>query len=434
MGHNTVRGNYEKLVKRLNKFPQGVPPSETLYEILRLLFSEDEAKLVALLPIKPFTIKTAAKAWKKDVEETSVILNELASRALLVDVERDGNQTFSLPPPMAGFFEFSMMRIGGKIDQKVLGELFYQYMNVEDEFVTELMTLPTPIGRAFINEESIEDKTIHVLDYERATEVIKTASHIGIGTCYCRHKKEHVNQNCDAPMEICMTFNQTAASLIKYGYARQVEVDECMDLLEVAKKHNLVQFGDNVQNEVAFICNCCSCCCEALIGARKVGPSQAINSSNFICNIITENCVGCSKCMEVCPVEAIKMVSTNSPKRKEKVAVLEEENCIGCGVCERVCSVDAITMEEREQRVFTPVNMAHRVVLEAIETNKLQNLIFDNQAHFSHRALASILGAILKLPPAKQILASKQVKSKYILKLIENNKQKIVNTHILKDR
>jgi len=270
MGHNTSKTGYDKLVKRLNKFPQGVPPSETLYEILKLLFSEEEAKLVSLLPIKPFTTKTAAKAWGKTEEETHVVLQELASRALLVDVEKDGNQTYSLPPPMAGFFEFSMMRIGGNFDQHLLGELFYQYMNVEDEFVTALMSLPTPIGRAFVNEETIEEHMIHVLDYERATEVIKTASDIGIGTCYCRHKMEHVGKACDAPMEICMTFNATATSLIKHGYARKIEVDECMDLLELAKKHNLVQFGDNVQNEVAFICNCCSCCCEALVAARKV--------------------------------------------------------------------------------------------------------------------------------------------------------------------
>ncbi|MDP2425956.1 MAG: 4Fe-4S binding protein [bacterium] len=433
MGHNTAKTGYELLVKRLNKFPQGVPPSDTLYEILRLLFSEEEAKLVSLLPIKPFTTKTAAKAWGKTEEEARVVLEELASRALLVDTEQDGNQTFSLPPPMAGFFEFSMMRIGGNFDQHLLGELFYQYMNVEDEFVTALMSLKTPIGRAFVDEDSIEEHMIHVLDYEKATEVIKTASHIGIGVCYCRHKKEHVNEACDAPMEICMTFNETASSLIKHGYARQVDVNECLDLLEVAKQHNLVQFGDNVQKKVAFICNCCSCCCEALVAARKVGPSLAINSSGFICNIIEENCVGCQKCMEVCPVEAISMISKNTTNKKQKIAKLQSENCIGCGVCARVCKFDAIEMNPRQQKVFTPVDMAHRVVLEAIETGKLQNLIFDNQAHFRHRALAAILGVILKLPPIKQIMASEQVKSKYLVKLIENNNRKIVNSHINKD-
>jgi hypothetical protein len=54
----------------------------------------------------------------------------------------------------------------------------------------------------------------------------------------------------------------------------------------------------------------------------------------------------------------------------------------------------------------------------AIERGKLQNLIFDNQAHWNHRAMAAILGAILKLPPVKQIMASRQMKSVYLDKLL----------------
>ena len=424
MGHNTARKGYEKLVTRLNKFPLGAPPSETLYKILNVMFSEEEALLVSKLPLKPFTTKTASKAWKKSLEESEVILTELASRALLIDVEINGNTSYSLPPPMAGFFEFSLMRVGGKLDQKVLAELFHQYINVEDDFVMELFTMPTPLGRAFVHEETIEDKSLYVLDYERATEVIKTASHIGVGTCYCRHKKEHANEACDAPMEICMTFNNTAASLIKYGYAKQIDEDECLDLLALAKKHNLVQFGENVQNNVAFICNCCSCCCEALVGARRVGSAQSINSSNYIAEVIDELCVGCGKCIEVCPMEALSLISTHDIKKNKKIAVLTPENCIGCGVCANVCSVDAIRMNEREQKVFTPIDITHRVVLEAIEKGKLQNLIYDNQAHFNHRVLAAILGVILRLPPIKQIMASEQVRSKYLVRLIERRQQK----------
>jgi len=424
MGHNTAKKGYDQLVKRLNKFPQGAPPSETLYKILNVMFSEEEARLVSLLPIKPFTAKVASKAWKKSVEESAKILNELASRALLIDIEVDGYLTYSLPPPMAGFFEFSLMRVGGKLDQKVLSELFYQYLNIEDDFVTELFTLPTPLGRTFVQEESIEDHSLYVLDYERASEVIKTASHIGVGTCYCRHKKEHIGEACDAPIEICMTFNNTAASLIKHGYAKKITEDECLDLLELAKKHNLVQFGENVQNKVAFICNCCSCCCEALMGARKVGAAQAINSSNFIAHIIDDECTGCGKCVNVCPVDALSLVSRHSTNKNKRIARLIEENCIGCGVCVRVCKPDAIVMDPRETKVFTPVDLTHRVVLEAIEKGKLHNLIFDNQAHFNHRILASILGVILKLPPMKQIMASEQVKSKYITRLIERNREK----------
>jgi hypothetical protein len=55
----------------------------------------------------------------------------------------------------------------------------------------------------------------------------------------------------------------------------------------------------------------------------------------------------------------------------------------------------------------------------AIERGKLQNLIFDNQYHRSHRAMASVLGVILKLPPVKQLMASEQMKSRYLTTLIE---------------
>ena len=48
----------------------------------------------------------------------------------------------------------------------------------------------------------------------------------------------------------------------------------------------------------------------------------------------------------------------------------------------------------------------------------LQNLIFDNQAFANHRVLAQVLGVILKLPPMKQAMASKQFKSVYLDKIL----------------
>ena len=59
----------------------------------------------------------------------------------------------------------------------------------------------------------------------------------------------------------------------------------------------------------------------------------------------------------------------------------------------------------------------------AIERGMLQDLIFDNQALASHRAMAAILGTILKLPPIKQSLASQQMKSRYLESLLTWGKQ-----------
>jgi len=422
MAHHTVKYGYMELVDRLNRFPQGAPPGKLLYKILKMLYSEKEAKLVSLLPIKPFTAEKASRVWGKDPSTSQNILDELCSRAILMDMEENGRRVYCLPPPMAGFFEFSLMRIRNDIDQKVLSELFYQYLNVEDDFIKELFIKgETKLGRVFVNEPVLSSKNeLRVLDYERASKVIQTASSIGISICYCRHKMSHVGRDCDAPKEICMTFNAAAASLIKHGFAKKVKASECLELLSQAYEHNLVQFGDNVQEGVNFICNCCGCCCEAMIAAREFAIFHPVHTTNFIPQIQEAACTGCGKCVTVCPVEAMMLVSAKDPHHpKRKKASLNTDICLGCGVCARVCPVDCISLRSREERVVTPLNTAHRVVLMAIERGKLQHLIFDNQMSKSHRAMATLLGVILNLPPVKQSMASRQMKSIYLDTLIQ---------------
>ena len=422
MAHHMIKPAYKHLVDRLNRFPQGATPSELLYKILEMLFSEREAGLVSLLPLRPFSAEKAGRTWKLDPVSTQQVLDELSSQAILVDFEENGRPVYSLPPPMAGFFEFSLMRVGGDVDQKVLSRLYYQYINVEEDFIKDLFLVgETRLGRVFVHEPVLSSaNALYVLDYERASEVIKTASHIGISTCYCRHKMSHVDRDCDAPKEVCMTLNATASSLIKHGFARKVEVAECLGLLDTAYGNNLVQFGDNVRKGVNFICNCCGCCCEAMIVARKFGLLQPVHTTNFIPQIQDEMCNGCQKCIRVCPVEAMTLVSSNDPKHpKKQKARLNNDICLGCGVCARVCPVNCIDLQTRAERVITPLNTTHRVVLMAIERDMLQDLIFDNQVLHSYRALAAVLGVILRLPPIKQAMASRQMKSRYLEALID---------------
>ena len=101
MAHSTLKSGYSRLVERLNRFPQGAPPSHLLDKILQILMSEKEAHLISVLPIKPFTAEKASDIWKVNQAEAQKILDELSNRALLVDVERNGKTIYTLPPPMA---------------------------------------------------------------------------------------------------------------------------------------------------------------------------------------------------------------------------------------------------------------------------------------------------------------------------------------------
>ena len=435
MAHATARGAYGALADRLNRFPQGAPPSDLLYRILSLLFTEREAGLVARLPVRPVTARRAARIWGMREAEARTVLDGLASRCILLDMEGPNGTLYILPPPMAGFFEFSMMRVRDDIDQHLLAELFWQYITVEDDFIISLFTHgETQLGRVFVNEPALADARrpgngtrkearpdlMQVLDYERASEVIGTAQHMGVGVCYCRHKAEHVGKACKAPMNICMTFGGSADSLIRHGYARRVDKAEGMDLLAQAYESRLVQFGENVQRETGFICNCCGCCCEAMIAQRRFGSLNPVHTTNYLPHVDEATCNGCGKCVDTCPVEAMTLVSANDPaKPRKRRAELAAEICLGCGVCTRVCTHKALWLEPRPERVVTPVDTLHRTVLMAIERGRLQDCIFDNRALLSHRAMAGILGVILKLPPTKQVLANQQVKSRYLAKLLE---------------
>ena len=426
MGHLTTRDAYKNLEERINWFTQGAPPSDTLYKILQVLYTEKEAKWASLLPVRPFTLKKAAKIWGTTEAKAEKLLDRLCEKALLVDSEYHGQRQFVMPPPMAGFIEFALMRTRGDIDQKYLSNLYYQYMNVEEDFIKDLFFVTeTRLGRVFVQEPVLTNKkTNHILDYERATHIVEEAEYIGLGTCYCRHKMYHAGHPCeiDAPWDVCLTFDNVARSLAEHGeYARLISKEEAKDALERSYASNLVQIGENVREHPAFICNCCGCCCEALQAARHFSPMQPVATTNYIPKISANKCIGCGKCAKVCPILAITMKHESQPKKHPHI---DTEICLGCSVCARNCPTGAIQLERRPVQVITPVNSTHRFVLQAIEKGTLQNLIFDNQAFANHRAMAAVFGTILKLPPLKQALASKQFKSIYLDKLLSMKKKK----------
>ena len=201
MGHHLNRSVYADLTDRLNRFPQGAPPSRHLFAILKILFSERDAELVAQLPLRPFTARRAAAIWKVSVDEARRLLDGLASRALLVDFEEAGVFRYVLPRPMAGFFEFSMMRVRGDIDQALLAELF-----------STSTWRRTSSARSSREERPSSGAPSCTSPRPRPTARSPCSTTSGRARssapppprrrhCYCRHKMAHRGKACAAPLE-----------------------------------------------------------------------------------------------------------------------------------------------------------------------------------------------------------------------------------------
>jgi len=89
----------------------------------------------------------------------------------------------------------------------------------------------------------------------------------------------------------------------------------------------------------------------ALLGreAKPLNPANGIEKPAEIAVIDEDACIGCTKCIQVCPVDAI--VGAN----KLMHTILSDE-CNGCELCIPACPVDCITMIVDDTQLDAPHN------------------------------------------------------------------------------
>ena len=420
MGHIASKQAYDALRKQVDKHPIGAPDTQAVYEILQLIYTPDEAALGAQLPLKWSTLGCLSRRLKIPEVVLQPQLESLADKGLVMDLFLGGKTRYMLMPTVVGFFEFSMMRTRDNMNQKELAKLFHRVMVEEPEFVAQFAkhASTTPF-RTLVHEGTLPETYTEVLDWERATHLVQTAGKWAAGLCHCRHVAHHLGRECEKfPMEhSCLSLGKATEYMTHRGLARAIDRQEALDLLTRSKEQGMVHLGDNVQQKPVFICNCCGCCCEVLGSYKKFDVFANQFSSNFEAVASTAKCTGCKKCQTACPVDAIDMVPSERMVGKKKVkrlAVIDREVCIGCGVCVPECKFGSMQMVSRPQRQLTPVDTMARVLTQALEQGKLHTLLIDTHSGFSAQAASALMGALLKLPPAKQLLANDAIKSRFV--------------------
>lgn len=416
--------SYRLLRERYGHMVTGAPDTPAFRQIVELLFTPEEADIARRIPAKPVSLDTLVKRLNRPKAELRDRLGALAEKGLLLDFERGGRRYYMLPPVIIGFFEFVFMRARDGMPMAQLAALFEEYMHDPGGLATTVFEKQTQLSRSLMHEEALpQGDFTEVLDWERASRIIETASAVGVALCACRHKASLLGNACDAPMTNCLTLNDGVHALAAHGTTRVITKAEGLKLLEEAKAAGLAQTADNVKSKVGYICNCCGCCCGEMQAVRRFDLPHAIVSSNWVAHVNTDACRACGRCIKACPVSVIEWRERLTAERPPvKWAEPDADRCLGCGVCHSACKHGAILMRPREQRVFTPENTYERVLLMAIERGKLADLIFDPPETLSHRVLLKVSRALEKSPPMKAAMAVKPLRSAFFNALVRRMK------------
>lgn len=412
MGHLVGKDIYRKLGKKLDGLTMRAPWNDTLFEILKELYTTKEAELIIKMPYGISTLDQIVKTTgfeKRDVEQ---LLDDMCDKGLVMDIWGRGEYHYTISPFIIGIFEFTMMRTQGKLDTKKMAKLFHEYMIEKQDFFKANMGKGQTMSplRVIPHEDTLDDSAfVEILDFEKARSIVDQAKTCAVGICSCRHEKHHRDEKkCNTPLETCTSFGSAADYLIRHNLAKEISHDEMKDILFRSREKKLVFSADNVQKDISFICHCCSCCCNIINCINQFGYTNIVVTSNYIAKIDEDLCIQCDNCIEACPVNAI------SNGNNGDTPVVDESLCLGCGVCALDCQSESLKLVQRKQRIQYPEDTFERVILQSLEQGNLQNLIFSNPNKTNQYFLRSLLGGILKLPPVKKSLLGDKLRSRFI--------------------
>lgn len=413
MGHlGNMKQEYRALQRRHDQGPAGAPASELLFEALRILYTEDEARLAAVMPWKPVSARHMARRLGESEQDVRAKLDRMAEKGVVFDLvdPSSGKTRYVLAPPVVGFVEFSMMRVRDDIDQKRIAQIWDSYLTTDRSFADAVFGVANgQLGRTLVHEDAVAeaDDFCEVLDYEKASALIEEAGGGALSLCHCRHTGEHVGKPCTHRVDNCTSLLPAADYVIRRGYGRRAEVSELKEVLAQAREAGLVQIADNVQRRPSYICHCCGCHCGQLLAISRFGLKQAVHTSSRIAHVDPEQCTACGACVDRCPIAALKLGDAQHTQ-------VDETLCLGCGVCNAACPSGALTFPARTERVLTPETTIERILLRAVDAGSVHHVLFGSEDNLTMTFLHRVLGVIERMPPTRALLLNRQLKSKFV--------------------
>lgn len=363
---------YQRLAERLDALPQGFPPTEDGVELrlLAKLFTPEEAALAARLRLTLETPAEVADRIGGDPRELRGRLKELARNGLIAigRAASGGGLGYGLMPFAVGIYEMQHDNIDAEFAR--LFEAYYcQAFN-------QALIMQPQAHRVIPVQESVPTN-MEIRPFESAAAIVESAQAWGVADCLCRKQKALIGDPCDHPLDVCMTFSQRPGAFDNYPPIRALTKEEAYATLRRAAEAGLVHSVSNSRlggphpvlggdEQLWYICNCCTCSCGVLRGVAELGMANVVASSSFINQVDEELCVACGLCIDECQFDALELTDT---------AHVIAMRCVGCGVCIAYCPEGALGLVQRpeEEVPVPPLNerewMARRAAARGLDLN-----------------------------------------------------------------
>lgn len=339
---------YRRLAREIDKMP--VPFTETAsgveLEILKHLFTPEEAEVALNLNILPETLDRIHKRAKKNgITMTGEALegmldNLVAKGAITGGRSRRKGKLYGLAQLAVGIFEYQINRLTpGFVED------FERYVN--EQFHKDLSQTKTQQMRTIPISRSLTPE-LHVEPYNDIRAYVRNfKSDISVANCVCRQSTDVTGGTCRHSdiRETCMQFGSAARWCIEKGVGRAVTNEEALAILDRAEEAGFILQPQNAQAP-KFLCCCCVDCCHALKVMNMHPRPAELFTSNYHVIVETSLCTGCAQCVGRCGMKAIGMSGD--------VAVVDLDRCVGCGVCTVACPTGALRLHRKNGRHIPP--------------------------------------------------------------------------------
>jgi len=96
-----------------------------------------------------------------------------------------------------------------------------------------------------------------------------------------------------------------------------------------------------------------------------IAEMQAQEKPLLLANIREAECIGCTKCIQACPVDAIIGAA-------KQLHVILTDECTGCGLCVAPCPVDCIDMITVDKLTYNPEQARARFNVRNLRLEKIE--------------------------------------------------------------